>query len=464
MAEETKKPQIVVLAFPFGTHADPLLSLTYRLALADPELSFSFLCTAQSNHSIFRSNPNPPLPNLKPYNVDDGIPNGYEFKGNPLELIGFFLRAAPVNFKKAMEEAIADVRNNISCLITDAFFWFAADMADELGVPWIPLWTAGPPAVSIHVYTDLIRSKIGVGPHGITGREDEVIGFLPGLSSIRIRDLPEGVVSGNMEMPFSKMLHQMGKMLRRGDAVVVNSFEELNPTAVEDLRSKFKQFLPVGPFNLWVPQRSIAGDDQTGCLSWLNSQSLGSVVYVSFGTVITSPTAELAALAKGLEAIGAPFLWSLKEASTSQLPDGFLDRTKERAMVVPWVPQPRVLSHVAVGAFVTHGGWNSVLESITGGVPMICRPFLGDQTLNGRWVSSVWGIGITTEGGPITERGLVDGLDLILWKEEGRIMRDKVRRLRMLAEEAVGPNGSSTRNFQLLLKILRTRISQVGTR
>ncbi|KAJ4959341.1 hypothetical protein NE237_026452 [Protea cynaroides] len=463
MAEENKNPHVAVLAFPFGTHAAPLLSLTRRLAFAAPEITFSFLSTAQSNRSVFLSDLNPPLPNLKSYDIDNGIPHGYQFKGNPLDLIGFFLGSAPVSFKKGMEAAIADIGNKISCLITDAFLWFAAGIADELGVPWIPIWTSGPVAISTHFYTDLIRSKIAVGPDGITVREDEVLDFMPGFSSIRVRDLPEGVVSGDLESPIARMLHQMGRTLIRGEVIVVNSFEELDSIVIEDLRSKLKQFLTVGPFNLCAPQVSVYGDDRTGILSWLDRQRSGSVAYVSFGTLMTPPPAELAALAKGLEASGAPFLWSLKEASKGQLPGGFLDRTKDQGMVVPWVPQPCVLSHVAVGGFVTHGGWNSILESITGEVPMICRPFIGDQILNGRLIASVWEIGITIEGGPITEHGMMNALDLILRKEEGRTMKEKVRRLRMMAEQAVGPSGSSNTNFQSFLKILRTVTSQVRT-
>ncbi|CAD5186259.1 unnamed protein product [Musa acuminata subsp. malaccensis] len=94
----------------------------------------------------------------------------------------------------------------------------------------------------------------------------------------------------------------------------------------------------------------------------------------------------------------AAFLWSLKGQAEELLPPGFLDRTKGRGLVVSWAPQSDVLRHAAVGAFGTHCGWNSVLEAITAGAPMVRRPFFGDQSMTARSVSFVWKIGVEFEG------------------------------------------------------------------
>ena len=82
--------------------------------------------------------------------------------GNPAEAVGFFLEAAAGNFKQAAEAAVADSGRKMTCLVTDAFLWFGADMAEELGVPWVPFWTAGLAALSVHFHTHLIRQKIGL--------------------------------------------------------------------------------------------------------------------------------------------------------------------------------------------------------------------------------------------------------------------------------------------------------------
>jgi len=85
------------------------------------------------------------------------------FAGKPQEHIELFMKSAPNSFKKAMEVAVSETGRKVSCLVSDAFFWFAGEMAEEIGVVWLPFWTAGPTSLSAHVYTDLIRDTSGVG-------------------------------------------------------------------------------------------------------------------------------------------------------------------------------------------------------------------------------------------------------------------------------------------------------------
>ncbi|GMY06410.1 anthocyanidin 3-O-glucosyltransferase UFGT-like, partial [Fagus crenata] len=281
--------------------------------------------------------------------------------------------------------------------------------------------------------------------------ENQTLKFIQGMSQIQVRDLPEGVLFGNIESIFSRMLQQMGQMLPQATAVFINSFEELDPITTTDLKTKFNKFLNIGPSNLISPQPT---SDTSGCLSWLDKQKAASVAYISFGSVTTPPPNELKALAEALGAGGVPFIWSLKDMSKVHLPNGFLEKTKVNGMIVPWAPQLDILAHGAVGVFITHCGWNSLLESISGGVPMICRPFFGDQKLNGRVVEDVLEVGLKIEGGIFTKNGVVSSLDLILFQEKGKKMREKMKVLKELAIKAVGPKGSSTRNFESLLQIV----------
>ncbi|RZC57902.1 hypothetical protein C5167_005187 [Papaver somniferum] len=366
----SKKPNhVVVMAFPYGTHAMPLFNLVRRLAIQAPTLTFSFFSTSKSNQSVFGTSSNDNIPsNIKSYDVDDGVPK--DFTGHHMAEMIFFLKSMVENYKNGIHSVYGDEMKMIKCFICDSFMYFGSDMADELGVPMVSFWTAGPCSLSTHFYTDLIRQSITLGPNG---REEEIIDFVPGLSLIRIRDLQE------------------------------------------------------------------------------DKQSPNSVAYISFGTLTTPPPHELAALAEGLEESGVPFLWSLKDHLVCQLPNGFLERTSKTGFIVPWTPQQRVLGHHAVGVFVTHCGWNSVMESITAGVPMICRPFFGDQRINCRMVSDVWGIGTRIKDGVFTKDGTKDCLDMILYEEK---FRERIGALRSLAKHAVGLEGSSTKNFNTLAEIV----------
>ncbi|MCL7023883.1 hypothetical protein MKW94_015526 [Papaver nudicaule] len=443
-----KPNHVVVMAFPYGTHAIPLYSLVRRLAIQAPTLTFSFFSTSKSNQSVFGTSNDIPS-NIKSYDVDDGVPK--DFAGHHKAEMGLFVKSMVENYRKAIDSMYGGGAEMIKCFISDSFFYFSSDMAEQLGVPLISFWTAGPCSLSTHFYTDLIRQSITLGPNGIEGREEELIDFVPGLSLIRTRDLPEGIIFGGLDSEFSVMLHKMGLALPRAAAVTMNSFAELDLPILEDFKSKFQKCLTLGPFTLTSQNPSHVHDDPHGCLAWLDKQKPTSVAYISFGTVTTPPPNELAALAEGLEESGVPFLWSLKDHLVSQLPDGFLERTSQRGLIVPWTPQQQVLGHGAVGVFVTHCGWNSVMESITAGVPMICRPFFGDQRINCRMVSDVWGIGTRIKDGVFTKDGTMECLGMIFSQEK---LREKVGALRGLAKHAVGPIGSSTRNFNTLAEIV----------
>ncbi|XP_059636915.1 anthocyanidin 3-O-galactosyltransferase F3GT1-like [Cornus florida] len=443
-----KNQHVAVLAFPFSTHAGPLLGLVRRLADAAPDVTFSFFSTTKSNQPLF-SVPTPD--NIIAYDVSDGVPEGYVFSGKPQEEIELFLKVAPENFRRGVEAAEADTERRISSLLVDCFLWFAAEMAVEMRVPWLPLWTSGACSLSVHFYTDLIRQTVGTTD--VAGRENEILSFIPGFSAVRLGDLPSGVLFGNLESPFSIMLHKMGQALSRATAITINSFEDLDPTLIKDLKSKFPKFLNVGPFNLTSPPPR-SNTDEHGCLAWLDKQKAKSVAYIGFGTVATPSPKEIVALAEALEASGTPFIWSLRDNMTSHLPKGFLKRNSETGKVVPWAPQVQVLAHASTGVLITHCGWNSVLESIAAGVPMIGRPFFGDQPLNIWMVENEWQIGLRVEGGIFTKSGTMRALEVIFSNEEGKKLKERIGVYRDLALKAVGPNGSSTENFKTLLKVV----------
>nr|AIU39033.1 UDP glucose-flavonoid 3-O-glucosyltransferase 1 [Narcissus tazetta subsp. chinensis] len=449
MGSGCNRRHVALLAFPFGTHAAPLFSLARALATATPsagEVSFTFLTSARSAASLGTATC---PPNLRIFEVSDGRPE--EHASTVEQLVGRFMAATPGNFESAMEAAVGATGGlRFTCLISDAFLWFVGEMAAGMEVPWVALWTGGPSSLSAHLHTDLLRGKFGVEEKDASLDED--LGFIRGLSGLRIRDLPDGITSGDVTGKFSQLVHMMGRKLPTADAVVFNSFQGLNSDLDLDLTSKLKKTIPIGPIHLWDPTES--RPDRFNCVQWLDQIGPATVVYISFGTHVNLQPPELAELAEGLEASGFLFLWSLKDSAKEHLPAGFLDRTKDRGLVVPWVPQVEVLAHAAVGAFVTHGGWNSVLESITGGVPMVCRPFLGDQMMNARAISHVWKVGARFEGGAMKKDEVVRVLGRVVEEEEGRMMRERMRGLKEIAVRAVRAGGSSVQNLESLVEMV----------
>ncbi|CAL0330372.1 unnamed protein product [Lupinus luteus] len=378
---------VAILAFPFGTHAGPLLSMVLRIAAEYPDVRFSFFSTRASNAKTLALNKG----NIQVYNVHDGFPEGH-MPRHPMEAIGKFIHAMPGNFRNAIDEVVAETGMNITCLITDAFYWFGAEMAKEFDCKWVPLWTAGPHSVLVHIETDLLRERVSSKSNDVC--DDPSIDFLTGLSGVKVSDLPEGVVR-DIENPMATMLHRMGTTLSQATVVAMNSFTDVHPAI-----------------------------------------------------------ADLFALAEALEEYKFPFIWAFSGNPEKQMPKGFLERTKNQGKVVAWAPQNEILQHSSVGVCVTHCGWNSILECMVGGVPMICRPFFGDQKLNNKMLEHEWGIGVGIENGVFTKENTLRALELTLSSEKGRVMRQKVLELRDCALKAIEPQGSSIKDFTTLINIV----------
>ncbi|XP_058113267.1 anthocyanidin 3-O-glucosyltransferase 7-like [Magnolia sinica] len=279
---------------------------------------------------------------------------------------------------------------------------------------------------------------------------DDPLDFVAGFSVLRVGDLTKEIVFGDLKSFFSCLLHRMGEESARAMAVVLNTFDGLDSTTLTGLMSKFRSCLAVGSLNLISP---LLSEDSHACLIWLDrfAHNPASIAYVGFGMVMRFTPVEVAALAEGLESSGAPFIWSLK--AREGFPAGFLEQTAGKGLIVPWALQSMVLGHVAMGVHVTHDGWNSMMESIAGTVPMICYPTLADYKLNNRLVSHAWRIGVEVDGGVLTRDEVVNSIELVLRKDEGRVMRERACKLRELGKESVG-NGSSVEIFNKLLGIL----------
>ncbi|PON56816.1 UDP-glucuronosyl/UDP-glucosyltransferase [Parasponia andersonii] len=450
MADPTR--HVAVLAFPFGTHAGPLLSLVRNLSAVAPDARFSFLSTSWSNQTLFSGMKGEEINNVRPFDVDDGARDDHVPSRNPIEAVELFLKATPRNFERGLEEAEKEVGLKIGCIVSDAFFWFAGDMAGEKRIPWVALWTAAVRSLFVHVDTDEIRRNLEA--QGISNK-GQTLDFLPGFSSIRSSDLPEGIIISpeNSESPVDILLHKMGLILPKATAVLINSFHQLDPEISDHLKTRFRNFLHIGPLILTSPPNPKPESDPNNCLEWLSGHDAASVIYVSFGSVVTPPPHEVTALAEALKESGFPFLWSYRGTKPEGILDDGVSESGVNGKLVTWAPQVELLRHPSVGVFVTHCGWNSILESVVGGVPLICRPFFGDQRLNMRTVEAIWGIGVGL-GGVMTKQGVLGSLRRVLVEEDGKGMRERIGVMKKLAYAATGVDGSSRKDVNDLVEII----------
>jgi hypothetical protein len=179
--------------------------------------------------------------------------------------------------------------------------------------------------------------------------------------------------------------------LMRCNLVAIRSCLEWEPESVRLLTTLGDK--PVVPLGLLPPSleggRGVSKNGDDAAVRWLDEQPAKSVVYVALGSEVPLRADQVHELALGLELAGTRFLWALRKPSSvpdaDVLPSGFEERTRDRGLVVTgWVPQISVLAHGAVAAFLTHCGWNSTIEGLLFGHPLIMLPIFGDQGPNAR--------------------------------------------------------------------------------
>ncbi|GLJ57851.1 hypothetical protein SUGI_1421010 [Cryptomeria japonica] len=251
--------------------------------------------------------------------------------------------------------------------------------------------------------------------------------------------------------------------------VLFNSFLEIE-APVDETLSKDVGVYPIGPlippefFHSRTVTKVLPSfwKNDTECLQWLDKQCAHSVIYISFRSLVVLSEKQLEELALGVEATQRPFLWivrsDLVKASKAILPAGFLERVRDRGCIVSWAPQLEVLSHPSIACFVTHCGWNSVQESITMGVSMLCWPYHADQFVNRTYVVDVWKLCLPLHANSqrIIEQGeFVKGVEILLESEQGVEIREEVRKLKIIARDAIKDGGSSWNNFNLFVTAMK---------
>ncbi|MCL7034107.1 hypothetical protein MKW94_015287 [Papaver nudicaule] len=303
------------------------------------------------------------------------------------------------------------------------------------------------------------------------GYLDTPIDGIPGMKDIRFRDLPSFFrTTDPNDAILSSSIVETEKTYN-ATAWIFNTFDALEMELLEASKSQLPlpPIYTIGPLhsllnqiplveshylgsNLWV--------EDTKCLEWLDSKEPNSVVYVNFGSVTVMSTQQLVEFAWGLAHSNQNFLWIIRSdlvvGESTTLPIEFAEEIKERGLVASWCPQEDVLNHASIAGFLTHCGWNSILESLCCGVPMICWPFFADQQTNCRYVCKHWEVGMEIDNN--VKRDEVERLVRELMEgEKGNNMRKKPMEWKKKAEEVTSAGGSSYANVDKIVNEILVR-------
>ncbi|GAV56821.1 UDPGT domain-containing protein [Cephalotus follicularis] len=437
--------RVVLFPSPLQGHITPMLQLgniLYSKGISITIIHFNSPITAKYPHFTFH---------LIPIDL-------MEHEAATADVIDLFL-LLNVNciepFKDCLVSLLANVEEEpITCVITDAVWYFTQPVAESLKLPRIVLRTSSVCSFLAFAAFPLLHEK------GILPIQDSQFELsIPELQPLKVKDLP--VIETRNPDALNQLISGMVSQTKASSGIIWNSFEELEQTALTKFRQDFPiPAFPIGPFHKYflASSSSLLSADQSS-ISWLDKQAPKSVIYVSFGSLAAVNEAEFLEIAWGLANCNQPFLWVVRPGSIrgsewiELLPNGFLEILGGRGHIVKWAPQQEVLAHPATGGFWTHNGWNSTLESICEGVPMICQPSFGDQRVNARYVDKVWRVGVHLENK--MERGEIErAIRKVFVEAEGLELRERTMVLKEKADNSLKQGVSSSQALDSLIRCI----------
>ncbi|KAJ9701769.1 hypothetical protein PVL29_006932 [Vitis rotundifolia] len=347
-------------------------------------------------------------------------------------------------------------------LVYDSVILWAQDVADQVGLDAAPFFTQSCAVSAIYYHENYGTFKLPLEGSMIS------IPSLPPLDTDH--DLPSLVKDMDSYPAILKINLNQFSAFHKVKCVFFNTFHKLEHEAVNWMASQWPMIKTVGPTipSVYLDDRldqdkgyglSIFKSTNNTCITWLDTKGISSVVYVSFGSWASLEQEQMEELALGLKRSNTNFLWVVRESEREKLPGNLLEETSEKGLVVSWCPQLEVLSHKAVGCFMTHCGWNSTLEALSLGVPMVAIPHFSDQPTNAKFVQDVWGVGIRAKG---DEKGIVKREEIeecireAMEGEKGNEMKRNALRWKELAKEAVNEGGTSDKNIEEFVALVRS--------
>lgn len=452
MAEEghEQRRRLVLVAAPFQGHINPLLQLSALLH------SKGFPITIV--HTQFNSPDPSNYPDFNFLFLQDGL-SDHDIASLDLTAIVLVLNdKCQLPFQECLAKLVKEQEtrgDQIACVIYDELSYFSEATAHNLKLPSIIFRTS-------NANTFLARSVL---------IEMYVLGRIPLADPLSQKAVPEHPPLRQRDLPISSFgpMKNFFKLLgnardvRRSSAIVYNTMDCLEGSSLAKLQQHCHvPIFAIGPIHKIVPAPSCSLlEEDTNCMSWLDRQAPGSVIYVSPGSLASMNETDILEMAWGLANSKQPFLWVVRPGSVhgseraESLPEGFREITGEKGRVVKWAPQREVLAHNAVGGFWSHCGWNSLLESISEGVPMICRPSFGDQKVTARYVSQVWRVGLHLEDE--LERGEIESvITRLMVDKEGDEMRQRAMELKEKAEICIRTGGSSYNSMNTLVELIKS--------
>ncbi|KAI9196617.1 hypothetical protein LWI28_025448 [Acer negundo] len=392
-----KKAELIFIPLPGTSHLAPTLEFAKHLIDREDRISITVLVMKlsfgnQLTESLRTSTAASHSTSIRFIDLPqvDDLPPSHLLMTSPASYFSLFTEKHTPQVRNIIRDIIVSSSNNsvrVTGLVVDWAFVSMVDIAIELNLPRYVFspFSAG--------YLSLLRylSTRYDDDRELQSSDSDLI--VPGfVNPVPVSVLPPVLFNRDDYMVYLKIVQRLQDV----NGIIANTFSELEQYSVNSFSGdgRFPQVYTVGPLlNLIKRQPANNNSDLDGILKWLDDQPECSVVFLCFGTAGSFSPAQVKEIATGLEQSECRFLWSLRVSSPhdhkstttngDDLPEGFMERVRGRGMVIRgWAPQAEVLAHKAIGGFVSHCGWNSIMESLWHGVPIVTWPLYAEQNFN----------------------------------------------------------------------------------
>ncbi|XP_058200947.1 crocetin glucosyltransferase, chloroplastic-like [Rhododendron vialii] len=446
--------RLLLVTLPGQGHINPGLQFAKRLVKMGVEVTYATAFSALNRMTKSATTP-PGLTFI-------GFPNGHD--GWEMDNMDHQME----ELKRRGSEAVAKLITSqaekgkpfMHVVYTTLVPW-AGQVAHDLHVPSTFLWIQ--PATILDIYYYYLN---GYGDSiGKNMNDPSWSVELPGLPPVTGSDLPSFLLASNTYNFALPLLKQHFDMIdaQNNPKVFVNSFDALESGALRAIEKL--NLVAIGPL---IPSAFLGGKDPSNnsfggdlfqdskaYIKWLDSKPSESIIYAAFGSYSPIAKQQMDEIAQGLLACGRPFLWVVRATEEEKL--SYKEKLEQQGMIVPWCSQVEVLSHPSVGCFMSHCGWNSSLESLVSGVPIVAFPQWSDQVTNAKLIEDVWKTGIRVKPNldQIVESDEIKRcIEMVMGRDE---MRTNAKKWKDLAREAGKEGGSSDKNLKTFVDEVRAR-------
>uniref|UniRef100_A0ACD5ZAH0 Uncharacterized protein n=1 Tax=Avena sativa TaxID=4498 RepID=A0ACD5ZAH0_AVESA len=463
----TMTRHVVLFPFPAHGHLPGILAVARLIRHAFPEVTITLVCTERNVPALRASSSSSSsivddIHALPFAPSDHGLPADNE-STSTLQVAQFItLFEAFESLEPAFDAFIAGLlaREGAGggvCVVSDPTVAWTVDVAQRRGCAHALYLCCG--AFGTAILHALWRNMpaLPFGPDGLLHLPEhpEVVLHRSQLSST--------FLEADGADRWTAYQHRRMQHAYRTDAVIINTVEELDPTGLAMVRRALGDIVPVFPVGPLVRD----SDEEThDVLGWLDTQQPASVLYISFGSQNALRPKQMAELADTLESTGRPFVWAVRLAGAGAPPleewTGFEERARaqNRGLVLRgWAPQVSILAHGSTGGFLSHYGWNSVLESLTRGVPILGWPVSAEQFYNATMLEEVWGVCVEVARGNQVDSPAVESSKL--GRAVEAVMGDTAMRRRVVEVQELlkgawaEDGGSSTAALHGFFKAMR---------